>query len=78
MDQNFNEHLEETLNGSLLVEYHCQDGCRIKNRAENRSMIKSCKETQFLIVILRRIIHGAAGPILVQSKVDSTEKLQIR
>ena len=73
-----NKNLEEILHGPTVVEYHCKEGCKMKKGAENRSMIKSCKETQFVIVILRRVVQGAAGPILVQSTTDSTEKLQIR
>ena len=43
-----NEYVEKTLNGYCEVEYHCQDGCNVKCEAENRSMIKSSKDTNSL------------------------------
>ena len=73
-----NEHVENTLNGYLEVEYDCHDGCNVKSGAENRSMIKSCQDTNFILVILRRVIQGEAGPELLQNSITATDNICIR
>ena len=75
---NLNEYVEKTLNGYDEVDYDCQDGCNVKSEAANRSMIKSCQDTEFLIVILRRVILGEAGPMIVQNSVNSTYNICIK
>ena len=52
-----NEFVEECFNGVCNVEYHCNDGCTQKNGAENRGTLKCCKDTEFLIVMLRRVVQ---------------------
>ena len=73
-----NEYVEKSLNGYCEVEYQCQDGCKSKSEAENRAMIKSCKDVTFLIVILRRVVQGEAGPFIVEDRVSSCDNICIR
>jgi hypothetical protein len=73
-----NEYVEQTLNGYCEVEYHCQGGCNVNCEAENRSMIKTSADTNFIIVILRRVIQGEEGPVIVKNKVNSCDNICIR
>ena len=41
-------------------------------------MIKSCEETPFLILILRRVVQDREGPMIVQNSVDSTDNVSLR
>ena len=68
---NLNEYVEKHFNGHYEVDYNCQDGCNVKYGAENRSMMKSCQDVEFLIVILRRVVQGDAGPLIIQNTVNS-------
>ena len=68
---NLNEYIEKHFNGHLEVDYNCQDGCKMVYGAENRSVIKSCPDIEFLIVILRRVVQGEAGTMIVQNTVNS-------
>ena len=70
--------VEECMTESLIVEYHCQDGCNAYFQAENRRQLKSVNETQFLIVLLRRSIMTEIGPNIVKNKVSATHDLKIR
>ena len=36
------KYVEELINESSMVQYHCQDGCHGHFQAENRIQIKSC------------------------------------
>ena len=71
-----NQYVENTLNGFIKVEYNCNNGC--KEGAENRSMIKSTKETEFIIIILRRVIQDATGRRIEQNMTDSLHSINIR
>jgi hypothetical protein len=73
-----NEYVEKSLNGFCEVQYSCQDGCNVNCEAENRAMIKSCKDANFLIVILRRVVQGEAGPVIVENRVNSCDNICIR
>ena len=75
---NLNEYIEKHFNGHLEVDYNCQDGCKMDYGAENRSVIKSCPDIEFLIVILRRVVQGEAGTMIVQNAVNSTYNICIR
>ena len=50
------EYVEEMINDSCIVQYHCQDGCQAHFQAEKRLMLKSANKSEFLIVLLRRSI----------------------
>jgi hypothetical protein len=73
-----NEHVEKQLNGYCKVEYQCHDECNVNFEAENRSMIKSCEASNFLIVMLRRVVQGEEGPEIVQNRVNSIDNICIR
>ena len=61
-----------------MVDYHCEDGCREKFQAEKRTVLKSVRETQFLIILLRRSIISEQGHEIVLNRVNSTENIHIR
>ena len=71
-----NQSVETTLNGFIKVDYTCNYGCRIG--AENRTTIKNLLETEFLIIILRRVIQDATGRKVVQNMTDSIHSIHIR
>jgi hypothetical protein len=75
---NLNEYVEKHFNGYCEVDYNCQDGCNVKCGAENRSMIKSCEDVEFLIVILRRVVQGEEGPMIIQDSLNSTYNICLR
>ena len=73
-----NEFVEECFNGVCNVEYHCNDGCNQKNGAENRGTLKCCKDTEFLIVMLRRVVQGEEGLEILQHTVSPGDAIHIR
>ena len=75
---NLNEYVEEFLNGFCNVDYDCKDGCKQNNGAENRATLKNCKDTEFLIVMLRRVVQGEGGPEILQHTVNPGDALHIR
>ena len=77
-ESKLNEYVEKNLNGYCEVEYNCEDGCNVRCEAENRSMIKSCKDMNFLIVILRRVVQREAGPVIVKNRVYSCDNICIK
>ena len=72
------EFVEDHLMGTCIVDYHCEDGCKVKFHAEKRTSIKSVQETQYIIVILRRSIATDEGITLVENKIDATHDLTLR
>ena len=71
-----NQYVENMLNGFIKVDYKCAFGCNIG--AENRMMIKNSMETEYLIIILRRIIQDAEGRKIVLNMTDSLHNIHIR
>ena len=72
------QYVEEVLNDGFRVDYSCHEGCHMNDGAVNRMMVKSCKDTEILIVILRRVIQDATGPILLQNSTESTSNINLR
>ena len=72
------EFVEEYLNGFCEVEYDCNDGCKQKNGAENRATLMNCKDTEFIIVILRIVVQGDDGLEILQNTVSAEYDIQIR
>ena len=75
---NLNEFVEVALNEPYKVEYNCQEGCKVKSEAENRTMIKSCMNVEYFIVILRRHVHCETGTMILENNVNSTLNIRIR
>ena len=73
---NINEYVEELMNESDIVQYHCQDGCQSNFQAENRIQIKSHPE--FIIIILRRSVMAENGLEIVENTFNSTNNISIR
>ena len=74
-----NQFVEDMLNGFIRVDFKCEDGCKMKKGAENRMMIKSCQETDFIIIILRRVVQqGDLAPMIVQHTAESFHSINIR
>ena len=70
--------VEKNMTESLVVQYHCQDGCNAYYQAETRTHFKSVNETKFIIVLLRRSIMTERGPEIVKNKIMATHDLKIR
>ena len=66
------------MNGASIVQYHCEDGCNAYYQAETRSQLKSVRESQFLILLLKRMEITEYGPRIVQNDVLATQDLIIR
>ena len=77
-NSNLSDYVEDMMNVASIVEYHCQDGCNAYYQAETRSQLKSVRETQFLIFLLKRNEITENGPRIVQNKVLATQDLIIR
>lgn len=72
------EYVEQALNDGTRVEYRCEDGCNIRSQAQKQTLLKSGKETQFIIVMLRRTILSEFGPQVVFNNVSSERDIDIR
>ena len=75
---NLNEYVEKALNGGTMVEYRCEDGCNVRSQADKRSLLKSGKETQFIIIMLRRTISSEFGMQIVPNNVYPDNDIDIR
>ena len=75
---NLNEHVEQALNDGTRVEYRCEDGCNTKFQADKRTVLKSNRDVQFIIVMLRRTILSEFRPELVNNNVHSDGVIDIR
>ena len=75
---NLNEYVEIALNEPIKVEYNCQEGCKVKSEAENRTMIKSCQNVEYFIVLLRRVVHSETGPMVIENNVNSVANICLR
>ena len=72
------DYLEEMINESSIVQYHCQDGCQANFQAETRSLLKSVRQAQFLIVLLRRTILTENGAEIVDNSIGSIRNISLR
>ena len=72
------EYVEQQINESMIVEYHCQDGCQEHFQAEKQVALKSVAETDFIIVILRRVITSQDGNEIVMNKTKPTDLINLR
>ena len=77
-NSNLGNYVEQTLNDGQVVEYHCEDGCKARFQADKRTMLKSVKEAQFILVMLRRTIMSEYGIELVPNNVNSGDDINIR
>ena len=75
---NLSEYVEQALNGGTRVEYRCEDGCQIRSQAEKRAVLKSGKETQNIIIMLRRTILSEFGGQIVQNNIYPDRDIDIR
>ena len=75
---NLSQYVEETFNEGLMVDYNCEDGCQTKYQAEKRTVLKSVRETQFIIILLRRSIMAEQGIEIVYNNVYAEGNIQIR
>ena len=75
---NMGEYVEEMINDSCIVQYHCQDGCQAQFQAEKRFMLKSVNKSEFLIVLLRRSIMTENQVEIVENSIQSTNNLLLR
>ena len=75
---NLGEYVEQNLNGSSIVEYNCQDGCKRKFQADKRTLIKSIEQTEFLIILLRRSIATTEGIEIVTNMIQATDNIDLR
>ena len=71
-------HVEKYLNEPTIVEYHCEESRHSKFEAEKRNMIKSIKDTQFIIILLRRTIATQYGIELIENQIKGTDDISIR
>jgi hypothetical protein len=72
------DYQEEMINESSRVQYHCQDGCQAHFQAETRSLLKSVRQAEFLIVLLRRSIMTENGIEIVENSIGSVKNISLR
>ena len=75
---NLSEYVEELINESCIVDYHCQDGCGVRFQAEKKSILKSCEDTELIIILLRRAVQGENGNLILDNKTISTDCILLR
>ena len=51
---------------------------QLKSEAENQTMIKSCENVEYLIVLLRRVVHSATGPMVIENSINSVTNICVR
>ena len=72
------DYVERTLNDGIMVEYHCEDGCKTRFQAEKRTLLKSNKEAQFIIIMLQRTTLSEYGPQIIFNNINSQGNINIR
>ena len=75
---NLCESVEKMFHDGTIVDYNCEDGCKTKFQAKKKSVLKSAKETQFIIIMLRRSVISENGVEIVFNKVNSEGNISIR
>ena len=75
---NFRCDVEQLFNGSEIVEYHCEEGCKERGQGEKKTTLKSVRDSSFIILILKRAIPSEEGYHLVKNKVVCTDPIEIR
>ena len=75
---NLSDYVEDMMNGSSIVQYHCEDGCNAHYQAENRTQLKSVRDSQFILLLLRRMVITENGPEILKNNVIATQDLMIR
>ena len=71
-------YVSEYLNTSDLVGMKCEDGCKQFVEVEKRSRISQSSETEFIIIILNRVMQTQEGYSLIDNKVSAIENVFIR
>ena len=77
-NSNLNNYVEDHLNETTRVSYHCEDGCKEFTSGDHQTAITSCDETQYIIVLLTRAIETFDGYRLVTNSVLSTKDISLR
>ena len=75
---NLSEYVQHEFNNGIMVEYRCEDGCKVKFQAEKHSQLKSGEDTQFIIVMLRRSIVSEGQLEIVPNNVHPDKDIDIR
>ena len=75
---NLSEFVELALNDGTMVDYRCEDGCNSRSQAEKRTLLKSGRDSQFIIIMLRRTILSELGQQIVPNNVYSDRDIDIR
>ena len=72
------DYVEQAFHDGDLVEYRCEDGCNVMFQAEKRTVLKSVKDTKFIIVMLRRSVVSDSGLQLLSNNVNPQGEIKIR
>ena len=75
---NLCEHVEKLFHDGTIVEYKCENGCKAKFQAEKKEVLKSGKDTKFIIIMLRRSVLSENGRQIVLNKVNAEGSIGIR
>ena len=72
------DYVEEMINESSIVQYHCQDGCQANFQAETQTMLKSVNQAKFITIILRRSMMTENGAEIVENRIGSIKNISLR
>ena len=75
---NLKNYLEDLLNEGSKVGLYCEGGCSAFSERVKRTSLTCSDEAKFLIIILTRGIETMDGYQLVNSKINSTDVINIR
>ena len=70
--------IEQFFNGSYTVDSKCSYGCKEAGQGERRNTLKSCRKSEFIILIFSRAIESEHGYQLNENRVSSTDPVFIR
>ena len=74
MKNHLTQKLEEP---EIIQEWHDEDGCGLRDGCFLYSKVVSMDETEFLIVVLSRLVNYGQGPMILRNSVQLGGQIQI-
>ena len=75
---NLSDYVEEVFNQSTQVELNCEGSCQQISKREKRSALTSCRDSEFIIILLARAVLTMEGYHIVRNIVKATNMISIR
>ena len=59
------------------IEYRCEHGCKTQSLSMKRTALQDARNTNFLIIILRRATHDQGRQVIVTNNVQATDNVSL-